>query len=398
MDKFKGIDELVRALDKEKRLLSDMFQKRKSLAFRTEDARALTEYKEARLRYLINHGVIRETGDFLELEDVYLRFFEDVLSANEIINVAIVKEYIGKLNENMEFYLEEKDQRRRLKYIKEVRSTLKTISLTTLTNVIDLKRNVDNTYKTEPNINIKIKKLEKLDQKRLDIITMIKETEKLISEKQPVFFASANDDALTLTLHDVRIELNEAYHGLIDINKQIVLFLNMIRRQRQMLKKLHQLKYLRDQMTLEDKTDILKIANDSNPVWMEPQARYRTRPSLAMLKNDDSAKDILYKVMEQRKLPSSAKRKEAEPIPAEFFAQEQEQEKTVNQTEMYNAFEAQSDDLFNFLMNYNYDIEVSKEDRLLLFCQIAANYYDRLDISDTMQKEGEIQYAVITRK
>ena len=39
----------------------------------------MTEYKEERIRYLIDYGVIRDTGDFLEMEDIYLKFFEDVL-------------------------------------------------------------------------------------------------------------------------------------------------------------------------------------------------------------------------------------------------------------------------------------------------------------------------------
>ncbi len=37
-------------------------------------------------------------GDFVELEDAYLKFFEDVLEENEDISVASVKESIGSLN------------------------------------------------------------------------------------------------------------------------------------------------------------------------------------------------------------------------------------------------------------------------------------------------------------
>jgi len=41
--------------------------------------------------------VIHENGDFLEMEDVYVQFFEDVLDMNEEISVASVREYIESL-------------------------------------------------------------------------------------------------------------------------------------------------------------------------------------------------------------------------------------------------------------------------------------------------------------
>ena len=58
------------------------------ISFRYDYALEMTEYKEERIRYLIDYGVIRDTGDFLEMEDIYLKFFEDVLEVNEEINVS----------------------------------------------------------------------------------------------------------------------------------------------------------------------------------------------------------------------------------------------------------------------------------------------------------------------
>ena len=93
MSTFRSIEELVKSLDREKELLKEMFAKRKSLSFRYDYALEMTEYKEERIRYLIDYGVIRDTGDFLEMEDIYLKFFEDVLEVNEEINVSFVQDY-----------------------------------------------------------------------------------------------------------------------------------------------------------------------------------------------------------------------------------------------------------------------------------------------------------------
>ncbi|MGL5636701.1 MAG: hypothetical protein ACRCXV_09815, partial [Bacteroidales bacterium] len=83
MNTFPSIDVLVGTLNREKVLLKEMFSKRKALSFRQDYALELLEYKESRIQYLIDNGIIRDNGDFLELEDVYLKFFEDVLEVNE---------------------------------------------------------------------------------------------------------------------------------------------------------------------------------------------------------------------------------------------------------------------------------------------------------------------------
>ena len=83
---------------------------------------------------MIENGVIRDTGDCLEMEDVYQKFFEDVLEVNEEINVSSVRDYISVLNENIDYYLKENNESRKYKYLKEVRRCLKTIALATLRN------------------------------------------------------------------------------------------------------------------------------------------------------------------------------------------------------------------------------------------------------------------------
>ena len=394
---FRKIDELIRTFDREKRLLVDMFQKRKSLTFRMDDAMALVEHKEQRIRYLIDHGVIRVSGDFLEMEDVYLQFFEDVLQTNEIINVALVKEFIDKLNENITYYLEEKSEQQRYKYIREVTHTLRSIALTTLRNVIDLKRNVDNTYKSESNLKIKKSKLERLDQKRSDIATLIREAEQLIDDKQPVFFAVAMDVGLSETVGDVKWQLSDAYHNLIEIDRQIINYLNMILHQSEMLKKLQQLKYLRDQQILEVHTNIRQVADSRDPVWMEPAARYSTKPSLQWLRTADEARDILRRVMEMKKLPERVRRQEADAIPRDYFTDQAQEQEAIDMEELFRAFAGQGKDLFCFVRDYDFKRSLSTDDRLALFCQLATRYYNELDISEQTAVADDIEYAIIHR-
>lgn len=184
---FHSLEELIRALGRERKLLDGLFQDRKRLSFRYDLARELAAKKDESLEFLRRFGVIRDNGDFIELEDVYLKFFEDVLEVNEEINVASVKESIGSLNAAIDYYQNEFDPKRKYGYLNDVKRILKNISLTTLRNVIDLKRNIDNTYKNEPNFAIKKMKLVHLDEKRKDIAALINECEKVINEKQYTF-------------------------------------------------------------------------------------------------------------------------------------------------------------------------------------------------------------------
>ena len=73
------------------------------MSFRYELARELASKKDESLEFLRRYGIIRENADFVELEDVYLKFFEEVLEVNEEINVASVKENIGNLSNAIEY-------------------------------------------------------------------------------------------------------------------------------------------------------------------------------------------------------------------------------------------------------------------------------------------------------
>lgn len=71
-----------------------------------------------------------------------------MLEVNEEISVASVKESIDNLNAAIEYYQNENNPNRKYGYLKDVKRILRNIAYTTTRNVIDLKRNIDNTYKT----------------------------------------------------------------------------------------------------------------------------------------------------------------------------------------------------------------------------------------------------------
>lgn len=396
---FHKLEDLIRTLGREQKLLNELFQDRKRLSIRYDDARELAANQDESLESLRKFGVIRDNGDFVELENVYLKFFEEVLEVNEEINVASVKESIDNLNAAIDYYQSETIATRKYGYLKDVKRILRNIALTTLRNVIDLKRNIDNTYKNEPNFAIKKKKLEHLTEKRKDIAVLINECEKVIDEKKSTFFLIAMDVQLTETVTDVKLQLKEVYHNLLELDRQIIHYLNLIERQNRLFEKVQKLKYLRDQLLLETNTDIKAKMAKRNPVWMEARPRYSLKVSLSMLRTTDIGLKILQDAAKGKGNAHLRKGNLAEPLTEDELKEQQQVLQMVDIREVKNAFMASGDNLFHFVMNYSgYRKQVSEEEKLVLFCQISTQYLEELSIKDEYQRHNNIEYPLIYPK
>ena len=390
---FRSIEELVKMLDRDKVLFRDMFERRKSLAYRMEFALEVVDYKRERIQYLIDHGVIHENGDFLEMEDIYVQFFEDVLDVNEEISVASVREYIDSLRENINYYLQETNEHRRFQYQGNVRKILRKIGLRTLKNVVDLKRNVDVAFKQEPNYKIKMARLTNLDEKRKGVKVLMQECENML-DGEVVFFKMTNDPEMQRTCMDVRNDFTEADHNLLEIEHQIIDYINQIEQQSALLKKIRKLKYLKDQLTWREDSNVERMLEDDNPVWMEKRPYNKVFLSLDMLRSNEEAYAIIRKVAGKNNIRRLS-RTEAEPIDADFLTGETVDVTMVNTTEMWNAFKAQGNHLFAFIKDYPYRFERTLNDHIILYCQMATQHSDELRITEEYESYKNIEYAII---
>lgn len=398
MNTFRNIDDLIRCLDREKKLLHELFIKRDALSFRYDYALEITDYKAERIRYLIENEVIRESGDYLEMEDIYVQFFEEVLQINEEINISSVKDYISHLKDNITYWVSSSTEKDKIKYYNEVRRALKRIALTTEKNVIDLKRNIDRTYKNEPDYKIKKKKLENLDMKRMGISSLIDNAERVIDTEE-TFFTVAMDNQLKSLVNDVKLQMNDSYHNLIEIERQIINYLNLIERQSLILEKARRLKYLRDQLILEDKTNISSVASSLNPVMFEPEIRtLNRRLSLEKMQDDDDLLDIILKVRKELKTGTSLRSRLADEIPDSYFADESRVSDSVNLKTIFNAFSAAGHNLFKFVYDYEYHNNVADNDKVIYFCQIASLFSQNLEFTGSYETLGDIEYPIVNIK
>ena len=393
---FRTIEELTKTLSREQGLLSEMFEKRKLMKFPLGVALELVGGNEMRLRRLIDYGVLVETSNTVEIESDYLNFFEEVLNVNEEISVLSVQECINTLKEYIGYYLQETNINRKAGYQDSVRQLLKKTGFRTLKNVVDLKRNMDNAYKQEPNYVIKKKKLQNMDEKSHSIRAMIQECEKLIDNEQ-AFFLMANDPHMAKTCSDVKHDFVEAYHALMEIDRQIIIYINQIEHQNQLYKKIRKLKYLQDQLLIKTDTNLLQVLEDNNPVWMESRQYSRIRLSLEMLRENDQATAILRRIAERNGLKKAA-RTEAEPLTDEDLQEHTLGLKEVDPTEVWNAFSASSHNLFDFILRYDYKTKRSLEDHAALFCQLVILHPDECRTTGRYATYQDIEYPIIYAK
>ena len=393
---FRSIEELTKTLSREQGLLSEMFEKRKLMKFPLGLAIDLVGGNEQRLRKLVNYGVLVEAGNAVEIESDYLNFFEEVLNVNEEISVLSVQECINTLKENIGYFLQETNPNRKVGYQDSVRQLLKKTGFRTLKNVVDLKRNMDNTYKQEPNYVIKKKKLENLDEKSHSIRAMIRECEKLM-DNEHAFFIMANDPHMAKTCSDVKHDFVEAYHALMEIDRQIISYINQIDLQNQLYKKIRKLKYLQDQLLIKTDTNLVKVLEERNPLWMESRQYNKIRLSLEKLRENDQVVKLLRRIAERNGIQKIAKT-EAGPLAEEDLQEHIRQLKEVDSAEVWNAFLASSYNLFEFILMYDYKVKRSIEEHATLFCQLVILHPDECRITGEYAIYQDIEYPIIYAK
>lgn len=393
---FRTIEELTKTLSREQRLLGEMFEKRKLMKFPLGLALDLVGSNEARLRKLLDYGVLVRSGNTVEIESDYLNFFEEVLNVNEEISVLSVQECINTLKEYIGYFLQEANANRRAGYQDSVRQLLKKTGFRTLRNVVDLKRNMDNAYKQEPNYVIKKKKLQNLDEKSHSIRAMIRECEKLM-DNEHAFFIMANDPHMAKTCSDVKHDFVEAYHALMEIDRQIIVYINQIDLQNKLYKKIRKLKYLQDQLLIKTDTNLVQVLEERNPLWMESRQYSKTRLSLEMLRENDQIVQMLRRIAERNGIRKTA-RTEADPLTLEELQEHVLQLKEVNPAEVWNAFLASSYHLFEFILRYDYKSQRGIEDHVALFCQLVILHPDECKMTGKYANYQDIEYPIIYAK
>jgi hypothetical protein len=398
MNTFNDIKELISTLKREEKLISEMFSKRKSIDYKYSDAIAFVDYDENRIEYLIQRSVVSENGGLLELDDQFLDFFEQILDVNEEINLSYIDENIKNIRENIDYFLNENNENKKYSYLRFIKKTFRKMGIITLRSVVDLRRNIENTFKNEANYKNKQLKLQNLDAGRKVAENLINQTLKLINEDELTFFNRALDEELNRIIIDLKHQLGECSHNLIEIERQIIDYLNQIKHQGKFLEKLRKLKYLKDHFTIDAETDIKQILAIKNQIIFETRLNEPLNLALDFLRESEKAFEAIKRIAKNQKNRIHNKPILAERISDEYLESNIESEVMINLEEIRNKFVATSDNLFNFILYYDFQKEVHFDERVTIFCQIISQYELQLVIENDFQITNDIEYAIVYSK
>jgi hypothetical protein len=399
MKAFSSIPQLLVTLSREQKLLSELFEKRKMFLFNYDYALELVNFDTDKIASLIDYSIVRQNGNNLELDDLFLQFFEQVMEVNEEINVSYINEHIQNIKQSIIYYLQENNESRKYGYLRQIKQALRKIGVIALRNVVDLNRNIDNTFKNEPNYQIKKTKLEHLDEKRHAIYSLINQTDHLVSgEEEQTFFKVASDEELNRITIMLKLQLNECRHNLIDIQKQIIEYINRIKHQSGIIEKLRQIKYLKDQFELGSKTDIKTLLAENTAVLFEPNPTYPLNISLDQFQTDNDAQDIIRKVGRRMKTNVKTNLLLVGNIAEEYLETYIEEEIQINLDEVKNNFLAGGNNLFDFICTYDFGKEVSFDECVTIYCQMISQFDTLFRITDTYNNKQDVEFAIIYPK
>jgi hypothetical protein len=393
MTLFKNIKELIKTLDWSKELLSEMFEKRNLFLYKYEQAVHLIGDVD-KIEKLIDAEIITKNGIFIELDEKYLNFFELILEVNEQISTSFISENIEQIKESINFYLKENNEDRQFSYLKQTKSALQKIGRITNRSIIDLNRNIENTFKTEPNYKIKLSKLENFDNKRTQIKALIEETDNLITNEELTFFITALDVELNQIVNRLRLQLVDARHNINEIHNQIIDYINQTKYKTQLLEKIKQVKYLKDNFELSSKTDFKAILSEKNALIFSTKIRFSTNLSLDYLLMDEGnaiIKNTIKKFGNKNKPIVTY----SEIIEDNYLETEVEEEIFINIEDLKRGFMASRNHLYDFVMNYEFPRIVGFSERVTLFCRLVSVYENEFVISEQFMRKDDIEFALI---
>lgn len=396
MNHFNSIRELLNTPSRGHKLLSEMFEKRKSFSYKYDYALDILEGdKDKVIQLLLSKNIVRQNGSNLELDDQFLQFFEQILEVNEEINTSFINDNIKQIkDEYMLYYLQANSDSDRYKYLKAVKSALRKIGRITIRNILDLNRNIENTFKTEPNYKIKLSKLENYKLKLIAIQQLIEQTEKLLNEDELTFFKTATDEELKFIKTQLSLDLNTSRQNLIETRAQIIEYINQIKHQSKFIEKLRQLKYLRDQHEIKPKTNIQEVLSKIHLIAFETKPFYSLKLSL-----DDLQKEEVYQLIKKvsKKCKSGIKPllQTAENLSSDDLKNETEKEIHINFREVKKNFAASGKHLFDYVSEYEFPREVSFEEKVTIYCQLISIFEDEFEVSENFNRHNEIEYAIV---
>lgn len=387
-----SLEQFINDLYFNKKLVNYLFENRK-LNISLESIADLPFFEAEKLNYLIENSILAQNADNISLDINLLEFFEDFLNISEQINTAYISDTVRDLESNIIFYTEETRTKEKETYLSKIKRYLKGIARNIKKEIIALKRNIDIVYKSEQNFKIKKKKLEDYRQKRNDIIELKLSIENLLDSKIPILEAIGDMELNSIIVNVYRI-LEESFTYLIEIQQELIEYINKAQIYGEIFRKVQKLKHLKDHQEIKYKTDIHKVIARENGLILQSRKTFYYKVSQSFLQTDDGF-SVIKKVAARNKQKGKVLLPSQEMIPEAYFDHTEDLEEIIDLSAVKKAFYQSGQDLFTFIINFQLEKPFTFEERVSIFCKMIAEFEDELIIREDLGSSRELNYALV---
>lgn len=155
---------------------------------------------------------------------------------------------------------------------------------------------------------------------------------------------------------------------------------------------------MRDQFTIRASTNIDKLIEKNNLVTFEANPVYYIKLSLDNLTNNDEAGQSIRKMASKQKTTNYIKAHLAPDLSKAYLNLTIEEEIQINLEEVRNEFLASGHQLFDFVMGYQSEKDLSFEEKVTVYCQLISLYESSFEITDQFASNQEVEYAIVYPK
>lgn len=394
---FNSIKDLISTLYKEREIIDFLFSKRKN-SVKYDNLLEFVNFEEEKLTSLIEKNILVQFGSTVDLNQDILDFLEKFTDSIEEINYEYTSGLIRILKENIQNWELEKRPNKQNEYLLKIKRNIGNVGKDVLRNVTTLRGSVEDVFATEKIFSIKNNKLQEYDNKRKNLDDLLEQIDAFFRESTWEYFIKmVQDDELNQIILKLDRDIIIARQNLIDITQKILDFINRIRQDSQIFKHIQKIKLIKDQLLLAEKSNFIDVISKDNSLQFQNEIRFSTPLSLDYLQSED-AYNILLRISYKLKKSINIDEKSSGIIRNEFLNGKDKNHYVVDNNKLKESFLSRGDDLFDFINNYNFEKELSFEEKVTLFCKLASQFRDDFSISDTYSKIENIEYALITPK
>ncbi len=375
-----NIKDILSQLSQHRGVVEFLFANRENIT--VNELLAREDISHDQFQKLKSLDLVYEYENIVSLNDAVVSMFEDFMEIGEV-TPGFINDYINELNRNIRFYQESRENR----FLRSIKKYLKRINSTLTREIIKLQKNVDDTYKNEGNYRIKLQKLENFREKRDTIIDFIKKTNEVVETTRSLF-SITNDSELFGIVQALKVSLIENLDFLIEIQTDITDFINKIQFQLDVYKKAQQLKEIKDYGTLYFKSNFKEIVGGINSIKHNGYRAPKTKIAIDFLYSDDGH-NLCKRISKKYKITRLMVRGLADKMSDNFKDKGLDHQIKLDTEKLVERFLGQKkENLFEYLIEYKFPKAIGNvtfEDRLSLFVEIAMEYQNHLDFKYQLQ-------------